>query len=316
MNHLYNRFTRHVIKNSKNLRPSNCVKNVLTNKFQFNNFSTSVGTASILPNNLLANTNKYLEEAKNSKSPLRIKRHLHLPCLRHIAIESDIRSRPATDSIFLQRRTIHRQQLFSGSIVLHSKTTSVRWFKSFHPLRVKIVKSKSYETDKNIKTEEKPETPGVIKKFKQMWKDYWYVVIPVHIVTSIGWYGGFYLLIKSGVDIPAILQWMGTSEAYVEKLSDSNLGIFALMLACYKIATPVRYTVTVGGSTWTVRYLNKKGYMTTNEIKEELTDRSDHLKKLDEKLQQTKTQVIDWKDGLKDEYERAWVNFAKKRNRK
>ena len=40
------------------------------------------------------------------------------------------------------------------------------------------------------------------------------------------------------------------------------------------------------------------------------------FQKLDEKLQQTKTQVIDWKDGLKDEYERAWVNFAKKRNRK
>lgn len=84
-----------------------------------------------------------------------------------------------------------------------------------------------------------------------MWKDYWYVVIPVHVVTSIGWYvlglaliangqskratlgriagfyksiiiqttffyisryGGFYLLIKSGVDIPATLEWMGTSE--------------------------------------------------------------------------------------------------------
>ena len=40
------------------------------------------------------------------------------------------------------------------------------------------------------------------------------------------------------------------------------------------------------------------------------------FQKLDDKLQQTKTQVIDWKDGLKDEYERAWVNFAKKRNRK
>jgi len=140
MNHLNNCFTRHVIQNSKNLRPSNGVKNVLTNKLQFNNFSTSVCTASILPNNLLAKTNKSLEEANHSKSPLRIKRHLHLPCLRHIAIESDIRSRPATDSIFLQRRTIHRQQLFSGSIVLHSKTTSVRWFKSFHPLRVKIVR--------------------------------------------------------------------------------------------------------------------------------------------------------------------------------
>ena len=142
MNHLYKCISRQVITNSKNLRSSNCVKNVLIDKLQFNNLSTSVGTASILPNNLLANTNKSLKETNTSKSPLHIKRHLHLPCLRHIAIESDIKSRPATDSIFHQMRTIHRQQLFSGSIILYPKTTSIRWFKSFHPLRVKIVKSK------------------------------------------------------------------------------------------------------------------------------------------------------------------------------
>ena len=28
---------------------------------------------------------------------------------------------------------------------------------------------------------------ALIPKFKRMWKDYWYVVIPVHVVTSIGW---------------------------------------------------------------------------------------------------------------------------------
>ena len=142
MNHLHTCISRHVIKNSKNLLPSNCVKNVLIDKLQFNNLSTSVGTASVLSNNLLANTNKSLEETNNSKSPLRIKRHLHLPCLRHSAIESDIKSRPATNSIFHQMRTIHRQQLFSESIILYPQKTSVRWFKSFHPLHVKIVKSK------------------------------------------------------------------------------------------------------------------------------------------------------------------------------
>ena len=81
---------------------------------------------------------------------------------------------------------------------------------------------------------------GIIKKFKKMWKDYWYVVIPVHVVTSVGWYGGFYLLIKSGVDIPAMLEWIGTSEAYVDKLRHSDLGTLALMVVCYKFATPVR----------------------------------------------------------------------------
>jgi hypothetical protein len=39
-----------------------------------------------------------------------------------------------------------------------------------------------------------------------------------------------------------------------------------------------RYTVTVGGSSWTVRYLSKKGYMTGAELKENITDSSDKLK--------------------------------------
>ena len=36
-----------------------------------------------------------------------------------------------------------------------------------------------------------PESPeqktGVVKKFKQMFKDYWYVLIPVHVATSVVW---------------------------------------------------------------------------------------------------------------------------------
>ena len=28
---------------------------------------------------------------------------------------------------------------------------------------------------------------GVVKKFKQMFKDYWYVLIPVHVATSVVW---------------------------------------------------------------------------------------------------------------------------------
>ena len=39
-----------------------------------------------------------------------------------------------------------------------------------------------------------------------------------------------------------------------------------------------RYTVTVGGSTWTIRYLSRRGVMTSTELKDELTERSDQLK--------------------------------------
>ena len=73
-----------------------------------------------------------------------------------------------------------------------------------------------------------------------MFKDYWYVLVPVHVATSVVWFGGFYVMCKSGVDVAAILQYCGTSEAYVEKLSQSSMGYMALAYACYKIATPVR----------------------------------------------------------------------------
>ena len=39
-------------------------------------------------------------------------------------------------------------------------------------------------TDKDQKA---PEKIGIIKKFKKMMKDYWYVLIPVHVATSIVW---------------------------------------------------------------------------------------------------------------------------------
>ena len=74
-----------------------------------------------------------------------------------------------------------------------------------------------------------------------MWKDYWYVMIPVHIVTSAGWLGGFYVMCKSGLDVPAILAAMGTSQEYLEKISRSDYTYIALSYACYKVATPARY---------------------------------------------------------------------------
>lgn len=35
---------------------------------------------------------------------------------------------------------------------------------------------------------------GLVAKFKLMYKKYWYVLVPVHVVTSVGWLGGFYYL--------------------------------------------------------------------------------------------------------------------------
>merc|ERR1712061_200506 len=53
---------------------------------------------------------------------------------------------------------------------------------------------------------------GIVARFKQMFKDYWYILVPVHVATSIVWFGCFYFMCKSGVDVVAIL---GRSKFYL-----------------------------------------------------------------------------------------------------
>lgn len=52
--------------------------------------------------------------------------------------------------------------------------------------------AKSKKNDEAQK--ETAEKLGLFKRFKQMYRDYWYVLVPVHLVTSAAWFGGFYYL--------------------------------------------------------------------------------------------------------------------------
>ena len=104
---------------------------------------------------------------------------------------------------------------------------------------------------------------SLFQRFKQMSKDYWYVLIPVHIVTSVGWFGGFYFAVKryvcnfhfqtnycilvySGLDVVTLLENLGVSEKIINPLKGSSAGYVALAYVMYKVATPARYTVTLG----------------------------------------------------------------------
>lgn len=65
----------------------------------------------------------------------------------------------------------------------------------------------------------------------------------------------------------------GLSEEYLGKLKNSDVQYYALAYACYKVATPARYTVTVGGTTWSIYYLEKWGMLkTTTHIAEGMRD--------------------------------------------
>ena len=41
-----------------------------------------------------------------------------------------------------------------------------------------------------------PAKVSLFQRFKQMYKDYWYVLIPVHVATSAVWTCGFYFAVK------------------------------------------------------------------------------------------------------------------------
>jgi len=158
-----------------------------------------------------------------------------------------------------------------------------------------------------------PEKVGIIKKFKKMMKDYWYVLIPVHVATSIVWFGGFYIMLKSGVDIAGMLEYIGTSERILDYLRNSDAGYYALSYACYKIATPIRYTVTVGGTTIAIAKLKDTGYLkSTSEVAERMKDRKDDIKEkykyekrkdmVEDKIDNIKERMKDKKDDMKEKY--------------
>jgi len=158
------------------------------------------------------------------------------------------------------------------------------------------------------------ENQSVFQKFKKMSKDYWYVLVPVHVATSIVWFGSFYAMCKSGVDVAALLQTFGVSETYVEKLSNSDMGFYAMAYACYKIATPARYTVTVGGTTMTVKYLSDLGYLkTSNQVAEQFKEKADTIT---QDVKDMRDDIKDRHDKFKDEWADAWQKFAEKRRKK
>ncbi|XP_017788851.1 PREDICTED: angiotensin-converting enzyme-like [Habropoda laboriosa] len=100
---------------------------------------------------------------------------------------------------------------------------------------------------------------SVFQKMKQMTKDYWHVLIPVHVVTSLGWVGLFYVTITNGVDIARIMELLHVNQKYIDTVRNSSAGNWTLTYILYKIFTPLRYTVTIGCTTMAIRRLSKSG---------------------------------------------------------
>lgn len=74
---------------------------------------------------------------------------------------------------------------------------------------------------------------------------------------------------------------MSVSETITKPLKDSKMGYMAISYALYKIATPARYTVTLGGTTVAINYLKRWGWVkpvpSREALKEMYNERKDNI---------------------------------------
>ncbi|XP_017674934.1 PREDICTED: protein FAM210A [Lepidothrix coronata] len=143
---------------------------------------------------------------------------------------------------------------------------------------------------------------SLVQRFKKTFKQYGKVMIPVHLLTSTVWFGSFYYAAMNGVNVVPFLELIGLPDSVTSILKNSQGGNALTAYALYKIATPARYTVTLGGTSITVKYLRKSGYISTPPpVKEYLQDRMEETKdKITEKMEETKDKITEKMEETKD----------------
>ncbi|KAE9553272.1 hypothetical protein FO519_003530 [Halicephalobus sp. NKZ332] len=134
---------------------------------------------------------------------------------------------------------------------------------SFSNFKITMSQEEKATKKKEIEILQSEKAPdGLLAKFKFYFKRYWYIAVPVHFVCSLMWFSSAYILVKSGVDVIALLQMLHIPEALIEKVKNTpqTAGVLVIALILYKIATPLRYATTLAGiqvTFWTLRRLGK-----------------------------------------------------------
>lgn len=133
-------------------------------------------------------------------------------------------------------------------------------------------------------------------KLKQMVKDYWYIIIPVEIGTSIAWYASIYLSLQSGLDIVSLLETLGASEATLARLPSAEAGYHALAFICYKVISPLRHGLSLAITSVVVARLEKTspGYLKTS----------------GDLARESREMSREGVEMAKEKYEDAWENFV------
>ncbi|GAA6073845.1 uncharacterized protein C18orf19 homolog A, partial [Tachysurus ichikawai] len=75
---------------------------------------------------------------------------------------------------------------------------------------------------------------GLAQRFKRTFKQYGKVMIPVHLLTSCMWFGGFYYAAMKGVNLVPFLEHIGLPDKLLKLLENSQSGNALTAYAMYK----------------------------------------------------------------------------------
>ncbi|XP_019401007.1 PREDICTED: protein FAM210A isoform X1 [Crocodylus porosus] len=143
---------------------------------------------------------------------------------------------------------------------------------------------------------------GLVQRFKKILKQYGKVVIPVHVLTYSIWFGSFYYAAMQGMNVVPILEALGLPENIISFLKNSETGNVLTAYTLCKIASPARYIVTLGGTSITIKYLRKYGYLSRPPpVKGYLHDRMEETKELlSGKMEETKDKITEKMEETRD----------------
>ncbi|VDD94455.1 unnamed protein product [Enterobius vermicularis] len=163
-------------------------------------------------------------------------------------------------------------------------------------------KKKKMDEIQKMQKEKKPE--GRMALLKYYVKRYWYIAIPVHIVSCLLWYAAAFLAVKSGVDVVSLLEHLRVPEYLIGKVRNMppHAGYAALAFVLYKIASPLRYATTIAGIKLTFTTLQKMGKLktakeVTYKMRTEYAKRADRLKRRYSRFTKFAVRSIKKRDG-------------------
>uniref|UniRef100_A0A8R1DRH3 DUF1279 domain-containing protein n=1 Tax=Caenorhabditis japonica TaxID=281687 RepID=A0A8R1DRH3_CAEJA len=162
-----------------------------------------------------------------------------------------------SERLLTSSRILHTSHILAAANRESKDPKKWNWFRLTMSDEQKKAKTAKIEA---MKAEQAPKS--LFAKVKYYFKRYWYIAVPAHAASCTTWFVILYLVVKSGVDVIGILEWMHTPEVIVEKIKNTpeTAGVVVVSLILYKLVTPLRYMTTlllIQSTFWTLRRMGK-----------------------------------------------------------